>query len=811
MYAQIAVARPLVGELSYAIPPLLEGALEVGHAVFVPFGPRSETGYVVGFAEQIDVPPGKVRPITRLLDPLPLFTADQLRFFRWVADYYLVPLGMVISTATPSDIKARTLATLEPTDEGLEAITDRRAEGELALVLRELIARRGQTERGLKRGLEQEIDAPAVDKAVRALLRKGWIHRGEREIGGTRAVIQTAAMATDPATWRERLARPGARMVALVEALVRAGGPVDVRVLVAEQGASARSSLNRLVEAGVVQVAEREARHTLAEAPPLGASTPPNLNLDQRAALTALTAPGAEGTFLLFGVTGSGKTEVFLGAAQAALDLGRQVLVLVPEIGLTPQLVGRFKARFGEQVAVLHSGLTGSERLSEWRRIRAGDAQVAVGARSALFAPFRRLGLVVVDEEHDDSYKQDDGVPYSARDLAVVLGREHRCPTVLASATPSLESWHNAQQGRYQLLRLPKRATPRPVPQIEVVDLTEVEFPEGEARPVFAPVVVEAIDRCLLDGDQAIIMYNRRGYAPMVRCTSCQASYECPNCQISMTLHQRARVMSCHICGLSRPYTGECPVCGGELEELGKGTELVEEELARLFPDAPLGRMDADTTSVRGSHHTILQSFRDERTRLLVGTQMLAKGHDFPRVQVAVVVSADHGLRMPDFRAAERTWSLLVQLAGRAGRGDTPGRVFLQTWDPEHYAIQYLNDAAAFMAHELHIRESLRYPPFTRLALVRLSGPDRALVKERAEDLARTLRAALPRGKAVEILGAAPAALPFKVGRWHFQLVIRAKDVRVFRAFLRTQLPALRRSAAKGVRVSWDVDARNLM
>lgn len=810
MYAQIAVARPLAGEWTYAIPALLEGALQVGHAVLVPLGSRSDTGYVVGFRETTELDPARVKALTRLLDPLPLFTAEQLKFYRWIADYYLAPLGMVIATATPSDTAARSIATLEPTDEGLEALTARAVEDpDAALVLRELVAKRGQTARALERGLEAEIPGEAVERAVRLLLRRGWAMKGQREVGGVRAVVQTATLSVPSDSWRERLPRAGARMAAMVEALAAAGGAVDVPVLLAEQGSAARSSLHRLAEAGVVRMGERESRHALDDSPPLGSATPPALNADQRAALAALTAPGVEGTFLLYGVTGSGKTEVFLGAAQAALDTGRQVLVLVPEIGLTPQLVGRFKARFGDQVAVLHSGLTGAERRSEWRRIRAQEARVAVGARSALFAPFRRLGLVVVDEEHDDSYKQDDRVPYSARDLAVVLGREHRCPTVLASATPSLESWYNAEQGRYKLLRLPQRATPRPVPQIEVVDLTEIEVPPGGVRPLFAPVVVEALTRCLEAGDQAMIMYNRRGYAPMVRCTTCQSAYECPNCQISMTWHRKAGVMSCHLCGLSRPYTGACPVCGGALEELGKGTERVEEELTRLFPTTPIGRMDADSTAVRGAHHRILQDFRDERTQLLVGTQMLAKGHDFPRVQVAVVVSADHGFRMPDFRAAERTWALLVQLAGRAGRGDVPGKVFLQTWDPSHYALQYLNDPAGFMKAELHLRKTLRYPPFSRLALVRLSGPERPAVKARAEEIGGALRHAAPRG--VEILGPAPAALPYKVGRWHFQVVIRAASVSVFLQYLRQMLPSLQGAARQGVRVSWDIDPRNLM
>ncbi|MEQ1571542.1 MAG: primosomal protein N', partial [Myxococcota bacterium] len=538
--------------------------------------------------------------------------------------------------------------------------------------------------------------------------------------------------------------------------------------------------------------------------------SPPPLNPDQAAALAALTAPDAAGAWVLFGVTGAGKTEVFLGAAAHVLSHDRQVLVLVPEIGLTPQLVGRFRARFGDQVAVLHSGLTGGERLAQWRRIRAGEASVAVGARSALFAPFRNLGLVVVDEEHDDSYKQDEGVPYHARDLAVVLGSRRRCPVVLASATPSLESWYNALQGRYRLLSLPRRATPRPVPEIELVDLTAVDVPEGTPRPLLAPVVEAALRETFDRGGQAIVLYNRRGFATMVQCEACGSTYECPNCAISMTLHKRAGVVCCHYCALKLPYDGRCPVCGADgLDEEGKGTEKIEGELRQLFPDVPIGRMDADTTAVRGSHEEILETFRAGRTRLLVGTQIVAKGHDFPGVHTAVVISADRSFRMPDFRSAERTAALLVQLAGRAGRGDVPGRVFVQTWKPDHYVLQNLRDLPAFYDTELKLRSTLRYPPFTRLVLVRIDGVDRRGVQQAANELARALRSAAH--PPVSVLGPAPAALPRLVGRWRFQVIARSAQLRPLRQWLVEVRPTLERAARKGIRVSWDVDPRNLM
>lgn len=808
-YAQVAVARPLAGPLTYSVPAWLP-ELGVGHVVLVPLGRQgAETGYVVGLTDDPGVAPEKIKPITRLLDPLPAFDEEQLAFFRWVADYYLAPLGMVVHTALPSQIKARVLRVLVPTDAGIEALTKREAEGELAQVLREVVSRPRISRKGLVRRLQDELEPKATERHVEALVRRGWLEWSEREVGEARGRVRTAELLCTVDELPSRVKRLGSRMSAVARTLAGVAGPVDVADLVTEHGPSAREALKRLEEAGVVRSGEREQLDVFLDAPPLGPSEPPPLNEDQRRALEAITRPDARGPHLLFGVTGSGKTEVFLGAARSVLERGRQVLVLVPEIGLTPQLVGRFRARFGDDVAVLHSGLTGSQRLAQWRRIRAGRARVAIGARSALFAPFRDLGLVVVDEEHDDSYKQDEGVAYSARDLAVVLGARHGCPVVLASATPSLESWYNAQNGRYVLLRLPRRATPRPVPQVELVDLSELDI---DPKPLLHPHV-EAELRATFDrGGQAIVLYNRRGYATMVQCTSCGSTYECPNCGITLTLHRRASRLACHYCGLKLAYRDDCPACGAAtLDEAGKGTERVEETLRELFPDVPQARMDADTTSVRGAHHRILEEFRAGRTRLLTGTQIVAKGHDFPDVHTAVVISADRGFRMPDFRAAERTWALLVQMAGRAGRGGHPGRVLVQTWQPDHYVLTHLDDAERFYATEQRLRSTLRYPPFSRLCLVRLDGVDRIQVEATATELGRTLRQAARPLPGVSVLGPAPAALPRLVGRWRFQIVLRGEQTRPFRAFLSEQRARIEGAARRGVRVAIDVDPRHLM
>jgi primosomal protein N' (replication factor Y) len=809
-WIKVALARPMADAFTYAVPAELVGRVDVGHVVLAPLGPVAETGYVVAVLDAPDIDAARVRPIRSLVDPLPAFDADQLDFFRWIADYYMAPVGSVIKTAVPGEVRAKVVRVLEPTEAGIEALTARQLEESVAAVLREIIARPGLTRRGLLRRLVDEQEEEAVEHGLAALLRHEHARWEEREDRGTRARAPTVALAGSVDAALARLPKAGPRQKALLRAVAGAEGPVDVAELVAAHGASAREVLARMVKAGALVRAEREVRDALEDARPLGATHALALNSDQQAALAALTAPEAKGAFLLFGVTGSGKTEVFLGAAQAALERGQQVCVLVPEIGLTPQLVGRFKARFGPDVAVLHSGLTGRDRLAHWRRVRSGEARVLVGARSALFAPFRALGLIVVDEEHDDSYKQDDGVRYNARDLAVVLGRRAGCPVVLASATPSLESWVNARSGRYGLLRLPRRATARPVPTVELVDMTQVERPKEGPRPILAPACVTALRDTFARGGQAMVLYNRRGYATLVECTSCGGSYECPNCGVSMTLHQRAGVVACHYCGLTRPAQEACPACGKPtLEELGKGTERVEEELQALFPEVPIARMDADTTAVRGSLHAMLDDFRAGRTRLLVGTQIIAKGHDFPGVHTAIVVSVDQGFRMPDFRASERTYALLVQLAGRAGRGDVPGRVLVQTWKPDHYALREVGSVEGFLERELRLRQTLRYPPLTRLVLVRLDGVDRPTVQGAARALAAELRRRLAEG--VDVLGPSLAALPKMVGRWRYQIILRGQQVGVFRGWLTQIRPLLERAAGGGVRVTVDVDPRHLM
>ena len=789
MLVDCAVALPVTGSFTYRT----ELDLRLGHAVLVPFGSRKVTGYVLGPAQA--TPGQKLRAVDRLLDPEPAFGEDQLAFFRWIAAYYRSGLGEVIQTALPTAMEAHTRSVHRASNEGVDALALGEVSGDDAEVLRELIDRPGLTRRGLQRRLRELLEPAATARALDRLKRHGHVDVEQEEVGGPGGEERVAVLVGVPL-------KLGARQRLLVEALQEGERPVAA--LAAEQGPYARTALKRLVEQGFVRIELREKRDPVVIGELPETREPPTLTEAQQAAVEALRVARPH---LLHGVTGAGKTEVYLRAAAEVLERGQQVLVLVPEIGLTPLLTGRFRARFGEAIAVLHSGLTGAQRLREWRRIRAGEATVAVGARSALFAPFRDLGLLVVDEEHDGSYKQDEGVRYSARDMAVVRGHLAGCPVVLGSATPSLETWHNAHQGRYGLVELLERPTPRPVPEIELVDLNAEEKVDGRL-PLVAEPTLEALRAAFAAGGKAIVLYNRRGYATLIECVDCGAAFSCPSCGVSLVLHQAHRTLICHYCGFHRNMPSECPGCTGTLDVLGKGTERVEEVLASLFPEVGIARMDADTTAVRGSHHRILEGFRRGDSRMLVGTQIVAKGHDFPDVHVACVLGADHVLGMPDFRAGERCYALITQLAGRAGRGEVAGRVLVQTRQPQHPVFQQLGDFGRFARETLRTRELLRYPPCGRLALVRVEGPDRAATLDVAWDLQRRLRATAD-GQVIQVLGPATAALPRLVGRWRFQLVLKGSDDQAWRAWLaRIDLSARK---ARKVRVHLDVDPLHLL
>lgn len=504
-----------------------------------------------------------------------------------------------------------------------------------------------------------------------------------------------------------------------------------------------------------------------------------------------------DGPFLLFGVTGSGKTEVYLRTAEEALEKGKGVLFLVPEIALTPQLYTRVKERLGGDVAVLHSAMTPSERREGLRRVLKGEVKVVLGARSAVFSPIRDLGLIVVDEEHDSSYKQDEGrLKYNARDLALVRGRVEGAKVLLGSATPSVESFYNALRGKYTLLEMPFRIGGKKGPRAEVLDL------RGR-KGIISPELLEALRWCVSKGGQAILFLNRRGYAPFMACGECGEALRCKNCSVSLTYHASAQILLCHYCGYVLKAPQVCPGCGGRaLRPFGFGTERVTEEVRRLIPGARVERMDSDAVSARRDYERILKGLESGEIDVLVGTQMVVKGHDFPRIRLVGVVLADTGLNLPDFRAAEKTFQLLSQAAGRAGRGPEEGRVLIQTYLPDHYAILSASqgDYLRFFEEEIRLRKDLHYPPFCRMALVRFSGRDEGKVRDAAYGVAKDLE-----GGGCVVLGPAPAPIERLQGRWRWQLLLKAPRYLP----LREALGGLK--AQKGVKVEWDVDPLDML
>ena len=568
--------------------------------------------------------------------------------------------------------------------------------------------------------------------------------------------------------------------------------------------------LQRLVDLGFAAARQKERRRDpfLDSRPEADRVVVPTA--EQETAISAIRNAAAKGEFspfLLHGVTGSGKTEVYLRAIQGVLEAGRRALVLVPEIALTPQLVGRFRARFenkGVPIAVLHSALSDGERYDARRAIAGGEIEIVIGARSAVFAPLENLGIIVVDEEHDGSYKQGEGFRYNARDLALLRGQMAGAAVVLGSATPALTTYHRAREGQSAYLPLTARALERPMPSVELIDLT-VHRPEGALSPALAA----ALEENLRKGEQSLLLLNRRGFAPFLLCGDCGRTFRCPNCEITLTYYQGRRRLLCHYCDFTDVPPENCPDCGGSrVEPEGVGTERLEEELGALLPGARLLRMDRDTTSRKGTHADLVARVAGGEVDILLGTQMVAKGHDFPRVTLVGVINADLTLNFPDFRSAERTFALLAQVAGRAGRGDVPGRVLIQTWTPDHYALQSVlsHDYRGFYEQEIAFRRELAYPPFGHLVNLVFAGID----GEKVARAASTLAAALIPLPEVEILGPAPCPLSRLRGKSRYQLLLKGRSRPALHRMVQ-DVHRLRRNVPAGVSLAVDVDPMDML
>jgi primosomal protein N' (replication factor Y) (superfamily II helicase) len=594
------------------------------------------------------------------------------------------------------------------------------------------------------------------------------------------------------------------------------GSPILPRHVLTKLYAGAGKALRGLAEAGLVRLEERQVlRDPFGDALPFFAR-PENLTEEQDIAVAALCNAVDADTFqpfLLHGVTGSGKTEVYLRATEHCLAKGKNVLVLVPELALASQLEAHFYSRFGSKLAVLHSGLSEGERFDQWQRVLHGGAKVVVGARSAIFAPFAELGLLIVDEEHEPAYKQDDGLRYNGRDMAVLRARFASCPVLLGSATPSVTSFYHAQQGRYKLLTMSKRIDGQLLPKVEIVDLSKEKRPKQDW--FFSERLTAALRDNLAQGLQSLLFVNRRGYASFMLCRDCKAVVRCRNCRVSLTLHRGSGKLICHYCGYSLKPVATCPECGSSaVAGLGLGSERVEEEVRRLFPEARVARLDSDTAGNRKNYLTLLQKVREQQIDILVGTQMVAKGLHFPNMTLVGVVWADSGLALPDCKAAERSFQLLAQVTGRAGRGEHPGRVIIQTHQPQHYVLAAARDHAykTMSNLELELRQALGYPPFGRLINIRFSSQNEAQVERTAQAAADLLQAALEANKLeAEILGPAPAPLSLIRNRFRWQLLLKGGRPEQLHQLCEVLLKEKKRLCGTTVRLGIDVDPENMM
>ena len=785
-FADIALPIPLP-PLTYEIPTAWASLAQPGARARVRMGKRRLTGVIVRTHD--NRPEGvTLRPVEEILDRAPVLPKDLLELAAFIAEYYMAPLGEVLRNMLPSDLPPWGDQRVRLTDAGALA-SPRSADERLVLeALRE-------TGRATMAELQARVGIADLDTVLADLAQGGKISGEALQPRSTRYVTGVE-LASGGLASHLAVAGRSAPGTAVIEYLHAMGRPATTAEVVAAIGCTP-SVIRRLVNLGILhQFTQVERlsmdRHMLGFRD--GRTEPIVLRPDQELALGEVVrvlerrdfAP-----FLLQGMTGSGKTEVYLRAAQAALDAKRSVILLVPEIALVPALAREVEQRFGEQLAILHSGLGMGERHQEWERVRRGEARVVLGPRSALFAPVTDLGLLVVDEEQDSSYKQEIDPRYNARDLALVRGRSTGAAVLLVTATPSMESRYNVEKGKLELLRLTVRAGQGSLPEGILVNLREEGLSRRPGEVHFSDRLKYEIGQNLANGEQIILLRNRRGYAPILLCRACGEDHRCPDCGLPRTLHLRQNKLLCHYCGSTIAAPSSCLVCKEEaLEPVGSGTERVEETFRELFPEIPVDVLDRDTLRRPGGPAAVLERFARGEIQVLIGTQMVSKGHHFPGVSLTAVLAADAYLGFPDFRAVERTYNLLTQLAGRAGRGDRPGRVVIQTYHPDHYAIEaaLAHDDERFAAEEMRFRRVFHYPPFTRMVHLLLRDGRRERGWERIQELAERL-SVHPLAQGVRMAGPAPAPLERLRGDWRFQILLRSVSGQQLRRLVGAVLP----------------------
>jgi len=870
-FCDVAVPVPLDMVFTYRVPA--NAAPVVGGRVLVPFRQQRMTGIVV---ERHDRKPSvTTKNILSALDTTPVLDEQLLQLGRWIADYYLAPLGEVFRTVLPLTAEFKRSIGYRLTEQGQMALhlagmsgssarsrrspeeqaaefrvldylancdADFRSEIENAtnddignsaeknIVNRELPRNVGD-ENGPGKGtasavplaladeraLAPEGPAPIREETLRSatrvsrsvlagMVRKKWLTRQDL------SAPQDATRTIKLAILKSAEGKLNANQKILIDTLAASGGKLPVTTL--QELEIPRTTLSTLVRRGLVEIAEAPAAFTVSRSKPRPTLFDFNLNLAQQSALARMREGVAARKFsgmLLHGVTGSGKTAIYLAAMRGVLESGRSAILLVPEIGLTPAVAADLHQIFGDEVAILHSALSDRERAEQWHRIKRGDARMVVGTRSAIFAPVTDLALIIVDEEHDSSYKQEETPRYHARDIAVMRAKMANAVVVLGSATPSLESYFNAKKNKYALVALPDRVKQRPLPEVEIIDMRQ-EFQETGHEQVISRKLATEIKERLDRKEQVMVLLNRRGYSPVVLCRTCGKKLECQNCAIALTHHKREHKMVCHYCGYTAPVPKSCVHCGSEyVYFLGTGSEKLEELLHGMFPQARIARLDRDTVRSHEDFERALNALNEGELDLLVGTQMIAKGHDIHGVTLVGVVGADVALGLPDFRAAERTFQLLTQVAGRAGRGQTPGKVVLQTYFQDHYAVQFAahHDFIGFYEKELQFRSWMHYPPYSALAnvLVRSDNLDDAL--QWSGTLGKWFDST--RHEGVRVLGPAPAPIMRLKRDYRYHFVLKSPSREKLNTTLRAMLAYAAQKKIPRTQVIVDVDALWLM
>lgn len=765
MIAQVIVdvsAYPIDRPFDYLIPKDWEELIDTGCRVKVPFGPRNVLGFVVGLANETDVPIEKIKPVAEILDLEPILTDEMLALAKWLKRqticYEIDALQVMLPGALRAKYEKFVILTTEPQN--------------LPQVLQPFF------EKTIKVNVKL-FEKAALLKPLKQEVREGHLMiENEVKQKGKVKQVRKVQIATLPVLEEveKTISTRAQKQKQLVEWMKENSGKIYSPDDICDVLQITTAVLNSVIDKGAAKFIQQEVYRD-----PYTKDIVPTdflqLTAEQQHALTKITNAIDEKrteTFLLHGITGSGKTEIYLQAIQKTIADGKEAIVLVPEISLTPQMTERFKSRFGDLVAVMHSGLSVGEKYDEWRKVQQGKVKVVVGARSAVFAPFKNLGLLILDEEHESTYKQEDSPRYHARDVAIWRGNYYNCPVILGSATPALESYARAKKGVYTLLTLENRAKNQALPTVHIVDMRE-QLQAGN-RSMFSQPLMDALRERLEKKEQTVLFLNRRGYSSFVLCRDCGTTVQCPNCDISLTYHRYSEKLKCHYCGHDEYVPSSCPQCQSEhIRYFGTGTQKVEEEIHKLFPEAKVLRMDVDTTKQKGAHEKLLDEFGAGGADILLGTQMIAKGLDFPNITLVGVLSADTSLHLPDYRAAEKTFQLMTQVSGRAGRHDKPGEVFVQTYTPEHYAIELSKEQlyTPFYEREMHARHIAGYPPYYYIALIQVSHEDVMMAAEYAGRATEYLRSNLSFN--VSVIGPTTASISRLQNRYRYQCLIKYK------------------------------------